>query len=89
MMGMPFGQVNDCILDAMADRAIHISETEAASNLAEVLARAGAEVVIESGTLPVAVVRLAEPNVRLLSQSLRLAKEHASRPRSTEISPKM
>jgi antitoxin (DNA-binding transcriptional repressor) of toxin-antitoxin stability system len=64
----------------MADRVIHISEAEAASNFAGVLARvrAGAEVVIESGKLPVAVVRPAEPHVRLLSESLRLAKEHAS-----------
>jgi prevent-host-death family protein len=64
----------------MADRVIHISETEAASNFADVLARvrAGAEVVIESGKLPVAVVRPAEPRVRFLSESLRLAKEHAS-----------
>ena len=64
----------------MADRVIHISEAEAASNFADVLARvrAGAEVVIESGKLPVAVVRPAEPHVRLLSESLRLAKEHAS-----------
>ena len=64
----------------MADRVIHISEAEAASNFADVLARvrAGAEVVIESGKLPVAVVRPAEPYVRLLSESLRLAREHAS-----------
>jgi prevent-host-death family protein len=64
----------------MADRVIHISETEAANNFADVLARvrAGAEVVIESGKLPVAVLRPAEPYVRLLSESLRLAKEHAS-----------
>jgi antitoxin (DNA-binding transcriptional repressor) of toxin-antitoxin stability system len=64
----------------MADRVIHISEAEAASDFAGLLARvrAGAEVVIESGTLPVAVVRPAEPHVRLLSESLRLAKEHAS-----------
>jgi prevent-host-death family protein len=65
----------------MAYRVIHISETEAASNFADVLARvrAGAEVVIESerGKVPVAVVRPAEPYVRLLSESLRLAKEHA------------
>jgi antitoxin (DNA-binding transcriptional repressor) of toxin-antitoxin stability system len=64
----------------MADRVIHMSEAEAASNFAGVLARvrAGAEVVIESDKLPVAVVRPAEPHVRLLSESLRLAKEHAS-----------
>ena len=64
----------------MADRVIHISDAEAASNFADVLAhvRAGAEVVIESGKLPVAVLRPAEPHVRLLSESLRLAREHAS-----------
>ena len=66
----------------MADRAIHISEEEAARDFTNLLdrVRAGSEVVIESdrGKLPVAVVRPAEPHVRLLSESLRLAKEHAS-----------
>ena len=64
----------------MADHVIHISEEEAARDFAGVLARvrAGIEVVIESGKLPMAVVRPAEPGVRLLSESLRLAKEHAS-----------
>jgi len=64
----------------MADDVIHISETEAANDFASLLARvrAGAEVVIESGKLPVAVVRPAEPHVRLLSESLRLAREHSS-----------
>jgi antitoxin (DNA-binding transcriptional repressor) of toxin-antitoxin stability system len=64
----------------MADHVIRISEAEAASDFAGLLARvrAGAEVVIESGKLPVAVVRPAEPHIRLLSESLRLAKEHAS-----------
>ena len=64
----------------MADHVIHISEAEAASDFAGLLARvrAGAEVVIESDKLPIAVVRPAEPNVRLLSESLRLAREHAS-----------
>ena len=61
---------------------IHISEKEAASDFASVLARvrAGAEVVIESesGRLPGIVLRPAAPHVRLLSESLRLAKEHAS-----------
>ena len=41
--------------------------------------RAGIEVVIGDEVRPVAVVRPAEPHVRLLSESLRLAKEHASR----------
>ena len=64
----------------MAKHVIHISEAEAASNFANVLARvrAGAEIVIGDDVRPVAVVRPAEPYVRLLSESLRLAKEHAS-----------
>ena len=63
----------------MAEHVIHISETEAANEFAELLAhvRAGAEVVIESDNLPIAVMRPAEPGVRLLSESLRLAQEHA------------
>ena len=65
----------------MADHVIYISEAEAARNFADVLARvrAGAEIVIGDEVRPVAVVRPAEPHVRLLSESLRLAKEHASR----------
>jgi len=64
----------------MADHVIHISEAEAARDFGKLLARvrAGAEVVIESDTLPIAVVRPVEPHVRLLSESLRLAREHAS-----------
>jgi antitoxin (DNA-binding transcriptional repressor) of toxin-antitoxin stability system len=64
----------------MADRVIHISEAEAASDFAGLMARvrAGAEVVIESGKLPIAVIRPADPSVRLLSESLRMAKEHSS-----------
>jgi prevent-host-death family protein len=64
----------------MADHVIHISEEEAARNFTDVLARVreGAEVVIESGKLPVAVLRPAEPNVRLLSESIALAKKHAA-----------
>lgn len=64
----------------MPDRVIHISEAEAVSNFADVLARVrdGAEVVIESGKVPVAVLRPAETHVRSLSESLRLAREHAT-----------
>lgn len=40
--------------------------------------RSGTEVVIENDSRPVAVVRPAEPPVRLLSESLRLAREHHS-----------
>ena len=65
----------------MADRVIHISEAEATRNFADVLARvrAGAEVVIESGKLPVAVLRPVGDDFRprLLSESIALAKKHA------------
>lgn len=68
------------IMHFMAKNVIHISETEAASNFADVLARVrtGVEIVIGDEARPVAVVRPAEPHIRLLSESLRLAKEHAS-----------
>jgi len=64
----------------MGKPVIHISESEASSDFASVLARvrAGAEVVIEHDALPVAIVHPAEPDVRLLSESLRLAREHGS-----------
>jgi prevent-host-death family protein len=64
----------------MAKDVIHISEAEAASDFASLIARvrSGAEVVIEDNARPVAVVRAAEPYVRLLSESLRLAREHGS-----------
>src|SRR5580658_5212031 len=64
----------------MTKHVIHISDAEAASDFASVLdrVREGAEVVIEHDARPVAVVRPAEPHVRLLSESLRLAREHAS-----------
>ena len=64
----------------MAKHVIHISEAEAASDFELVMTRIreGAEVVIERDAKPVAVVRPAEPHVRLLSESLRLAREHGS-----------
>ena len=64
----------------MADHVIHISEEEAASDFASVLARvrAGAKVVIESssGKLPVAVVHLPGPPRRTISECIALAREH-------------
>ncbi len=64
----------------MAKHEIDMSEAEATRDFAALLARVrgGAEVVIKNGTRPVAVVRAAEPHVRLLSESLRLAREHGS-----------
>jgi prevent-host-death family protein len=64
----------------MGKQVIDMSEAEAVRDFAALLARVseGAEVVIKNGTRPVAVVRPAEPHVRLLSESLRLAHEHGS-----------
>src|SRR5215470_442830 len=60
---------------------IHIEEEETANDFSSLLARvrAGAEVVIESNARAVAVVPPAEPYVRPLSESLRLAKKHGSK----------
>jgi antitoxin (DNA-binding transcriptional repressor) of toxin-antitoxin stability system len=66
----------------MAKNVVHISEKEAAAtDLATLLAhvRAGAEVVIESDSRPVAVLRSAETHPgRLLSESIALAESHGS-----------
>lgn len=64
----------------MPKSVIRVSEAEAASDFASLpdRVRAGAEIVIEHNARPVAVVRPAEPYVRLLSESLRLAREHGS-----------
>ena len=62
-------------------RVIHISEAEAAADFGSLMARvrSGTEVVIEDNARPVAIVRPAsEPALRLLSESLRLAREHGS-----------
>lgn len=61
---------------------IHIPEAEAARDFAAVIARAraGAEVVIEGAEAPAVVVRAAEERpLRLLSESLRIAKMHGSK----------
>jgi antitoxin (DNA-binding transcriptional repressor) of toxin-antitoxin stability system len=65
----------------MRRRAIHISEAEAANDFPSLLARvrAGAEIVIERDTEAVAVIRPVEPHVRLLSESLHLARERGSK----------
>jgi len=61
--------------------AIHISEAEAARDFAGLLARAraGAEIIIESGTSPAVVLRpvVEEFRPRLISESIALAKKHA------------
>jgi antitoxin (DNA-binding transcriptional repressor) of toxin-antitoxin stability system len=68
------------IMGSMAKDVIHVSDKEAASDFASLLARVreGAEVVIEHDARPVAVVRPAEAfRGRLLSESIALAKAHA------------
>ncbi len=64
----------------MSKRAIRVSEAEAANDFPSLLARvrAGAEIVIERDAEAVAVIRPVTPHVRLLSESLRLAKERGS-----------
>jgi antitoxin (DNA-binding transcriptional repressor) of toxin-antitoxin stability system len=64
----------------MSKHSLRISEAEAANDFASLMARvrAGVEVVIERDAEAVAVLRPAAPNVRLLSESVRLAKERGS-----------
>jgi antitoxin (DNA-binding transcriptional repressor) of toxin-antitoxin stability system len=64
----------------MADRVIHISEAEAASDFAGLLARvrAGAEVVIESGKLLVAVIHAPVPTRRSISECIALVPENST-----------
>ena len=64
----------------MADRVIHISEAEAARDFAGLLARvrAGAEVVIESGKLAVAVIHAPVPPRRSISECIALLPEDST-----------
>jgi antitoxin (DNA-binding transcriptional repressor) of toxin-antitoxin stability system len=74
---MKLGQAREYAFDMAL---IHISETDAINDFASVLARvrAGEEIVIESNRGPVALVRPAGRPVRLLSESLKRAREHGS-----------
>ena len=58
---------------------IHISEEEAASDFAGLMAhvRAGTEVVIESGAAPIALVRPAAPPRRSISESIAIIEARA------------
>jgi antitoxin (DNA-binding transcriptional repressor) of toxin-antitoxin stability system len=58
---------------------IHITEAEAARDLPTILARvrAGEEIVIEADGVPIAVMKVAEPKGRKLSESIALAEAHA------------
>jgi antitoxin (DNA-binding transcriptional repressor) of toxin-antitoxin stability system len=57
---------------------IHISGAEAARDFAGLLAkvRAGAEIVIEDGTNPPAILRSAIPAPRTISECIELARKH-------------
>lgn len=64
----------------MTNHVIHVSETEARDDFGSLLdrVRAGAEVVIEDNSNPIAVLRPASNGPgRLLSESIALAEEHA------------
>jgi antitoxin (DNA-binding transcriptional repressor) of toxin-antitoxin stability system len=71
-------KTSEGIIVSMA--TIHIPESEAARDFRGLLARAraGEEIVIEKEASPAVILRAAEPSVRRLSESLRLAREHAS-----------
>ncbi len=62
----------------MAKDVIHISEAEAASDFAALMARvrAGAKVIIENGERPVAVLHASEPLRRSISECIAFAKAH-------------
>jgi antitoxin (DNA-binding transcriptional repressor) of toxin-antitoxin stability system len=64
----------------VADHVIHISEAEAASDFAGLLARvrAGAEIVIESGKLPVAVIHAPVPPRRSIAECMALLPEDST-----------
>jgi antitoxin (DNA-binding transcriptional repressor) of toxin-antitoxin stability system len=64
----------------MGKHVIHISELEAANNFAALLARVrgGAEVVIESGDHPVAVLHAPPPMRRTLSECIVLLPESST-----------
>jgi antitoxin (DNA-binding transcriptional repressor) of toxin-antitoxin stability system len=70
--------VSSDIIPSVAKHIIHISEAEAASNFAGVLARvrAGAEVIIEHEDRPVAIVHSPEPVRSTISDCIALAKTH-------------
>ena len=59
---------------------IHISEAEAASDFSGLLARvrAGAEVVIESGKMPVAVIHAPIPPRRSIAECIALLAEDST-----------
>ena len=64
----------------MADHSIRVSEAEAAADFSGLLARvrAGVEVVIESGKMPIAVIHAPIPPRRTISECMALLPEHST-----------
>jgi len=64
----------------MAKHVIHISDADAVSDFASLLAcvRAGAEVIIESDARPVAVLHPVEPARRTISECIAVLPENSS-----------
>lgn len=64
----------------MAGEVIHVSENEAAKELANLLARvrAGAEVIIESGATPIAVLHAPAPPRRSITECIALLPKNSS-----------
>jgi antitoxin (DNA-binding transcriptional repressor) of toxin-antitoxin stability system len=62
----------------MAKDVIRISETEAARDFAGLIkrVRAGAEIIIENGEQPVAVIHAADPAPRGISECIAVAERH-------------
>jgi antitoxin (DNA-binding transcriptional repressor) of toxin-antitoxin stability system len=58
---------------------IHISEGDAARDFAGLMdrVRAGVEIIIESGSAPVALIRAVDPPRRSISESIALAEAHS------------
>lgn len=66
------------MIEGMEPRILHVSEADAAWDLAAILQRvqAGMEVVIERDAQPVAVIRAAVPARRTISECIALAEAH-------------
>ena len=62
----------------MRPQLLHVSETDAARDLAALLERVqeGAEVIIERDAQPLAVIRAAAPPHRTISECIALAEAH-------------
>ena len=69
--------MNDMIA-SMEPQVLHVSEADAVRDLAAILQRveSGMEVVIERNAQPLAVIRMAAPSRRTISECIALAEAH-------------